>query len=41
MVISHLKDGDEREEKKIEKKKKNLIGLFLFPWVDFLRGESF
>jgi hypothetical protein len=32
-----LKDSDDREEKKKEK----LIGLLQFPWVDFLRGESF
>ena len=31
MVISHLKDSDDREEKK------KLIGLLQFPWVDFLR----
>ena len=37
MVISHLKDSHDREKKK----KKKLIGLLQFPWVDFLRGESF
>jgi len=37
LVISHLKDSLDREEKK----KKRLIGLLLSPWVDFLRGESF
>ena len=36
MVISPLKDSDDREEEK----KKKLIGLLLFLWVDFLRGES-
>ena len=35
LVISHLKDSDDGEEKK------KLIGLLQFPWVDFLRGESF
>ena len=35
LVISHLKDSHDRE------KKKKLIGLLQFPWVDFLRGESF
>ena len=34
LVISHLKDSDDREEKK------KLRGLLLFPRVDFLRGES-
>ena len=33
LVISHLKDSDDRE------KKKKLIGLLQCPWVDFLRGE--
>ena len=37
LVIFHLKDSLDREEKK----KKRLIGLFLSPSVDFLRGESF
>jgi len=37
VVISHLKDSHDREEKE----KKKLIGLLPFPWVDFLRGESF
>ena len=37
LVISHLKDSHDREEKE----KKKLIGLLHFPWVDFLRGESF
>ena len=36
-VISHLKDNDDREEKK----EKKIIGLLLFLWVDFLGGESF
>ena len=27
--------------KKKERKKEKLIGLLQFPWVDFLRGESF
>ena len=36
MVVFHLKDSDDREEEK----KKKLIGLLLFLWVDFLRGES-
>jgi len=36
LVISHLKDSDDREEKK-----KKLIGLLLFyGWTSF-RGESF
>ena len=39
LVIFHLKDSDDGEEKK--KKTKKLIGLLLFLWVDFLRGESF
>ena len=39
LVISHLKDSNDSEEKKKEKKK--LIGLLLFPLVDFLRDESF
>ena len=37
LVTSHLKDSDDREEKKKEK----ITGLLQFPWVDFLRGESF
>ena len=38
LVISSLKDSDEREERK---RKKILTGIFLLPWVDFFRGESF
>ena len=37
LVISHLKDSDDREEKQKEKTNRPLQ----FPWVDFLRDESF
>ena len=37
LVISHLKDSHDREEKK----KRKRIGLLQFSWVDFPRGESF
>ena len=32
LVIYHVKDSDDREEKK------KLIGLLQFPWEDFLKG---
>ena len=37
LVIPHLKDSHDREENE----KKKLTVLLQFPWVDFLRGESF
>ena len=41
MVIFNETSHDREEKKGERKEKKKLIGLLQFPWVDFLRGESF
>ena len=41
MVIFHLKNSNDMEEKKKKRKKEKLIGPLLFLQVDFFRGESF
>ena len=43
LVISHLKDSDDREgkKKKREREREKQIGFLQFPWVDFVKGESF